>query len=109
MESASPLDMRKLYWTLLLPFFLLFAQQGELRHEYSHYGNPPVGSQKQAPAGPDHCPLCLAYAHLSGTAKTEVVAPTLLSDLAFHSGAAFEVASADTEVAPPRSRGPPPL
>ena len=101
--------MRKLSWALVLPFLLLFAQQGELLHEYGHYSRPISSSQKKAPAGPDHCPLCLAYAHLSGTARTEVVAPTLLSGLAFHFGAAFEVASADTEVASPRSRGPPPL
>ena len=100
--------MRKLYWALLLPFFLLFAQQGELRHEYSHYGKPPAGSQKKAP-DTDHCPVCLAYAHLSGAAKTEVGAPVLLSHLAFHYALAFEIASADTQVASPRSRGPPSL
>ena len=99
--------MRRLHWVLLLPLFLLFAQQGELRHEYSHDGKPPAGSQKKAPADPNHCPLCLAYAHLSGAAKTEVQAPVLLSHLAFHYAPSFEVASADTEVAAPRSRGPP--
>ena len=101
--------MRRLYAVLLLPLFLLFAQQGELRHEYSHYGKPPAGSQKKAPADPDHCPLCLAYAHLSGAARSEVQAPVLLSHLAFHYAPSFEVASADTEVAAPRSRGPPSL
>jgi hypothetical protein len=101
--------MRKLYWALLLPMFLLFAQQGELRHEYSHYGKPPAGSQKKAPADPDHCRLCFAYAHLSGAAKAEVQAPVLLSHLAFHYAPSFEVVSADTEVAAPRSRGPPAL
>jgi hypothetical protein len=100
--------MRKLYWVLLLPFFLLFAQQGELRHEYSHYGKPPAGSQKKAP-DTDHCPLCLAYAHLSGAAKTDVAAPALLSDLAFHYAPAFDVASVDTKRVSPRSRGPPSL
>jgi hypothetical protein len=101
--------MRKLYWALVLPLFLLFAQQGELRHEYSHYGKPPAGSQSKAPVDSDHCPLCLAYAHLSGAAKTEVRAPALLSDLAFHFALALEVASVDTEAAAPRSRGPPSL
>ena len=100
--------MRKLYWVLLLPFFLLFAQQGELRHEYSHYGKPPAGSRKKVP-DTDHCPVCLAYAHLAGAAKTEVGAPVLLSHLTFHFARSFEVASADTQVASPRSRGPPSL
>ncbi len=98
--------MRKLYW-VLLPLLLLFAQQGELTHEFSHYGKPPSDSQKKAPVDPDHCPVCQAYAHLSGAAKTEVQAPVLLSHLAFHYAPSFEVASADTEVATPRSRGPP--
>jgi hypothetical protein len=101
-------NMRKLSWVLLLPFFLLFAQQGELRHEYSHYGKPPAGSQKKAP-DTDHCAMCLAYAHLSGAAKTEVASPVLLAHLAFHYAPALEVASADTEAASPRSRGPPSL
>jgi hypothetical protein len=100
--------MRKLSWVLLLPLFLLFAQQGELRHEYSHYGQAPAGSQKKAPES-EHCPLCLAYAHLSGVAKSEVSAATLLSHLTFHFGPAFDVASADAAGLAPRSRGPPSL
>ena len=101
--------MRKLYWALVLPLFLLFAQQGELRHEYSHYDKAPAGSQSKAPVDSDHCPLCLAYAHLSGVAKTEVAAPVLLADVAFHFAPAIENASVDAEVASPRSRGPPSL
>ncbi len=100
--------MRKLHWAFLLSLVLLFAQQGELRHEYSHYDKPPAGSQKKVP-DPDHCLLCLAYAHLSGAAKTDVAAPSLLSHLTFHFAPAFEVASVDTEGASPRSRGPPSL
>jgi hypothetical protein len=100
--------MRKLYWVFLLPVVLLFAQQGELRHEYSHYAKTPAGTQKKAP-DTDHCPLCLAYAHLSGAAKTDVAAPVLLSHLSFHYTPAFEVASVDGEAVAPRSRGPPSL
>jgi hypothetical protein len=98
--------MHKLYWSLLLPFFLLFAQQGELRHEYGHYAQATRSCQK-APPSIDHCPLCLAYAHLAGAAKTEIAASALLSDLAFHFARALNVASVDGEAALPRSRGPP--
>jgi hypothetical protein len=98
--------MRKLYWSLLLPFFLLFAQQGELQHEYGHYAQAARSCQK-APPGIDHCPLCLAYAHLAGAAKADIAAPALLSNLAFHFAAAFAVASVDVEATSPRSRGPP--
>ena len=100
--------MRKLYLSLLLPFLLLFAQQGELRHEYGHYAQAARSCQK-APPGIDHCPLCLAYAHLAGAAKIDIAAPWLLSDLAFHFAPAFDVTSVDGEAASPRSRGPPSL
>ena len=100
--------MRKLYWSLLLPFFLLFAQQGELRHEYGHYTQAARSCQKAA-ASIDHCPLCLAYAHLAGAAKADVAAPVLLSDLAFHFASAFAFGNVDGEATSPRSRGPPSL
>jgi len=99
--------MRKLYWALLLPLFLLFAQQGELRHEYSHYQEARAGSQEKAPVDSDHCQLCLAYAHLSGVAKTEVAANVLLADVTFHFAPAIESAGVAAEAANPRSRGPP--
>jgi hypothetical protein len=102
-------NMRKLSWVLLLPLFLLFAQQGELLHEYSHDGRPLSSSQKKAPVQPEHCPLCLAYAHLAGAATPELVAPTLLSDLDFHFAPVVAVVSVDTPAAQPRSRGPPSL
>ncbi len=103
----ASLSLGKLGWSLLLPLALLFAQLGQLRHEYSHHGEPPTSSQKQAPAHGDPCPLCLAYAHLGGAAKSDVAAPMLLSDLVFHLAPAVELASTEREVAAPRSRGPP--
>ncbi len=104
--------MKKLAWVLLLPLFLLFAQQGQLLHEYTHDGRPVSSAQfeqKKAPATPEHCPLCLAYAHLAGVARPDLSAPTFLSDLDFHFPAVVAVASADTPAAPPRSRDPPSL
>ena len=100
--------MRRLCWTLLLPFLLLSAQQGELRHEYGHYAQAARSCQK-APATIEPCPLCLAYAHLAGAASTDVAPPTLLGDLAFHFAPAFVLTSVDSQAAPPRSRGPPSL
>lgn len=98
--------MRKLSWTLLLPFLLLFAQQGELRHEYSHYAKQASSCQK-APADADHCLECLAYAQIGGTAKPDLVAPVLLSSLSFRFESEPGFASADSELTAPRSRGPP--
>ena len=101
--------MRKIYWSLLLPFFLLFAQQGALRHEIGHLGNPPGSSQKQVPTGVDHCDLCLAYGHLAGAAETAVPVDSLLSDLAFHFAPEDRFSSAEAVSPAPRSRGPPHL
>ena len=100
--------MRKLSWALLLPFFLLFAQQGELRHEYGHYAKAAASCQK-APVGADSCPLCLAYAPLAGSAKADAVSLALLSDLTFDLARPLRVASVDAEATLPRSRGPPSL
>ena len=100
--------MRKLSWALLLPFFLLFAQQGELRHEYSHYARS-ASSCEKAPASADHCPLCLAYASLAGSAKADVIPLALLPTLTFHFARPLRIASIDGESSLPRSRGPPPL
>jgi len=99
--------MRKLHWTLLLPLLLLFAQQGELLHEYGHYRQPASSSSQKAPAQSDACSQCLAYAHLSGVAKPEIAVPLLLAGLAFHFALGAEPASADVRVARARSRGPP--
>jgi hypothetical protein len=99
--------MLKLSWTLLLPLVLLFAQHGELRHEYSHYVGQETSCKKPAPA--DTCATCLAYAHITAAAKTELSAAGLLSNLSFHFAPAFVVASADDDVVSPRNRGPPSL
>jgi hypothetical protein len=100
--------MRKLHWALLLPLLLLFAQQGELLHEYGHYRQPASSStQPKAPSQSEVCSQCLAYAHLSGVAKPEITAPVLLAGLGFHFALRAEPASVDVRVARARSRGPP--
>jgi hypothetical protein len=100
--------MRKLSWTLLLPFLLLFVQQGELRHEYSHYAKQASSCQK-APADADHCLQCLAYAQIGGAAKADTSPQHLLSGLSFHLESNPNVAGADSDLVSPRSRGPPVL
>lgn len=100
--------MRRLSWALLLPFLLLFAQQGELRHEYSHYAKAAARCQK-APAAADHCPLCLAYAQLAGAATSDVAPPALVANLAFHFAPPLRIISVDGEATLPRSRSPPAL
>jgi hypothetical protein len=99
--------MRKLSWTLLLPLLLLFAQHAEVRHEYSHYASQATSCKKPVPV--DTCSACLAYAHITGAAKTEVTVASLLTNLSFHFAPAAQVASADDDVASPRNRGPPTL
>jgi hypothetical protein len=108
-HGGEPLtNMHKLSWTLLLPFLLLFVQQGELRHEYGHYAEQ-AASCKKAPVDPDHCLQCLAYAQIAGVAKADLPQVMLLASLAFHFAPAVAVASADRDAVSPRSRGPPSL
>lgn len=99
--------MRKLTWSLLLPFFLLFAQQGELRHEIGHLADPLVTSQKQKSGETKPCEVCLAYSHFAGTASVDVLSPALLGDLAYHFASEPGIASAPAVLLTPRSRGPP--
>jgi hypothetical protein len=98
--------MRKLSWTLLLPLLLLFVQQGELRHEYGHYGKQASSCQK-APPDVDHCLECLAYAQIGGLAKTVCPGPLLVSGLSFGIQSVFQAARPGSDLISPRSRGPP--
>lgn len=110
-------DLRKLSWTLFLPVFLLFAQQGELRHAYAHDGQAAARCRRDgqtasnclqaAPSQTDHCPLCLAFAHLSSAVETAVVPHVPLSDLAFGHPQVVAIAKAKRGPLAPRNRGPP--
>ncbi len=100
--------MRKLYWTLLLPFLLLFAQQGGLHHSYSH-DRVQASSCQKAPVVADHCLECLAYAQIAGVAKADFPSPVLLAGLSFRLEGSPGLASADSSLIAPRSRGPPVL
>lgn len=106
-RADSPTMMRKPFWILLLPLLLLFSQQAELRHEYSHLADQATSCKK--PVSVDTCSTCLAYAHITGTAKPEPSVAGLLTDLSFCLAAAPAVASADVGALSPRSRGPPTL
>jgi hypothetical protein len=107
MDHPIAPDMRKPFWTLLLPLLLLFAQQAELRHEYSHHAGRTASCKKPVPA--DTCSTCLACAHVTAAAKPEVTFGRLLSNLSFHFAPATQVAHAGDNVASPRNRGPPTL
>lgn len=93
--------------TVLLPLLMLFAQQGELRHETGHLAAASRSSNDKAPAGHDHCALCLAFAHLASAARTETSLPTLLTNLAFRRVAEPLLEIAAPGAIAPRSRGPP--
>ncbi len=100
--------MRKLSWSLLLPFLLLFVQQAELHHEYSHYAKQTTGCDK-APASVDHCLECLGFAQIGGTATAERPQLLLLSGLSFGLEASAGLGGAEANPVSPRSRGPPAL
>jgi len=103
--------MRKLLLTLVLPFILLFSQQGAVTHELGHLaealaratdGQSTSGHQ----AGDLQCEACLAFAHLAGVATAHVAHPALLSfSFAVPANEAPAFIAADAPTA--RSRGPP--
>lgn len=64
---------------IVLPLLLVFAQQGAMLHELSHYAAAAThDSEKQHLPGGEVCSLCLAFAHLgAGLAPNVPVLPTL--------------------------------
>jgi len=103
--------MRRRLLLLLLPLFMLFAQQGAAWHELSHYrfdSNPEDSTtSKKEPQPADRlCDQCLAFSGIAGMAAPQVPALALLSFE--HSLAPAEAVHAAAVDAPsPRSRGPP--
>ncbi|MDP2828575.1 MAG: hypothetical protein Q8O37_08205 [Sulfuricellaceae bacterium] len=63
------MSVKRLSLSLLLAFFLLFAQQGAMRHAVSHLSEAlnPSGQEKQLPHQAA-CDLCGTYADLNGAA-----------------------------------------
>jgi hypothetical protein len=110
--------MRKLYISLLLPFLMLLVQQGAVWHAIEHMGasdavtvasstGPQDKAQQDKELPADKlCEMCLAFAQLNGTTKTDV---PLLSLLSFsHAMAQWVETPAATADAPAlRNRGPP--
>jgi len=93
---------------LVLPLLLLFAQQGALLHELSHYaGNEPQGAaHKQSPRG-EACDLCLAFAQVDAAVAPHDAAPPLLGDLSFERATAPRLVARAADLPSLRNRGPP--
>ena len=112
----APLDMRpsflrRLTLSVLMPFVLLLAQQGALRHELSHWHAVVVSGGLQAQsidADDDFCLACLSFAQIGGLAKSDGVTPVAAVGLRHHFGADAVRNVADTCPPALRSRGPPP-
>jgi hypothetical protein len=107
-----PRMIRKPYLPILLPIFLLLAQQGAVVHELGHVADDVyrVERRNQQP-GPQHtpgttCEKCVVFAHLSGAVTPHILGIDLLPLAHALSGrVAIGRRSADTPAA--RSRGPP--
>lgn len=103
--------MRRSGLALLLPLFLVIAEQGAMLHKLSHtyYSGRTLSAQVSDNSGlidNDECPTCRAFGQIAnpvGSATTlPVVKPSTrlpIPDPTYH------VATADTPT--PRSRGPP--
>lgn len=107
--------MRKLFLHLLLPVFLLLAQQGAAWHEIGHWAQGRLhGGTTHSLArdeGPGDqadtlCELCLAFAGIATASRSESLAlPLLEAGHVLHQRTAVAERTADSPVA--RSRGPP--
>jgi hypothetical protein len=115
--------MRKLLFSLLLPFVLLLSQQGALVHELSHLRADGLGAARTDagvetranavadPATPAQakdtlCALCLAFSHLASPVASVLHALVLLD---LRHTRLTQTALRQLAAAPPpaRSRGPP--
>ena len=108
--AASPSLSRRLTFSVLLLFTLLFTQQGALLHELSHWRLPSPSVQAKVEAvsvDADICLDCLSFAQVAGLAQFDLPVLASRDGLSYHfvSEAAHSVA----EASPPalRSRGPP--
>jgi hypothetical protein len=103
---------RKCFLSLLLPIFLLLAQQAAVLHELAHFvadveraearGKQP--DPQQLPGAP--CEKCLVFAHLSGAIAPSIPA-IVIPQLAFALLGRVAEAQRSTESPSARSRGPP--
>jgi hypothetical protein len=111
MAQSAPL-IRRLTLSVLLPFILLFSQQGALLHELSHWhsASSPAKAEARAEAASadtDICRDCLSFAQVAGLAQFDLPALPSSAGLQYHflSESSRSVAEASTPAL--RTRGPP--
>jgi hypothetical protein len=111
MAQSAPL-IRRLTLSVLLPFILLFSQQGALLHELSHWhpASSPAKAEARVEAASvdaDICLDCLGFAQVAGLAQFDLPALPSAEGLQYHflSESSRNVAEASTPAL--RTRGPP--
>ena len=103
--------MRRLGLALLLPLFLVFAEQGALLHKLSHtyYSGRALHAQMSDDSGlidNDICPECRAFGQIANPVGGVISLPIVIpSNYLPIPDSAYRVATADAPT--PRSRGPP--
>jgi hypothetical protein len=104
--------IRKPFLSLLLPFFLLLAQQGAVLHELGHFVTDLEQAQargkqpdpQQLPGAP--CEKCVVFAHFSAAVAPGIPA-IFIPQLAFALFGHAVEAQRSTDSPSARSRGPP--
>jgi hypothetical protein len=107
LPSLRPL--RRIVFSMILPFALLMSQQGALLHELRHFEEAVANNgevQVKATDG-DVCSACLAFAQVSGIAKPTVVALAIPVNLRFHHTVQPTITVAEAQPPAQRNRGPP--
>ena len=109
--ASRPSLLRRLTLSVVLPLALLFAQQGGLLHEWSHWHPGAAGAEERVGASSaadlDMCLTCLGFAQIAGLAKFDVAASPAAPELRYHFLAQAFGDVAEAAIPAARSRGPP--
>lgn len=101
--------MKRFLLSLLLPLFLLIAQQGALQHELSHVVEAHSAEHTKKHATATLCDECLNFAQVAVASTAFTPPQALLAQLDHQLNATPWASQTQVGALPPRSRGPPTL
>ncbi len=99
--------MRKLFLILLLPFLMLLAQQGAVRHELVHLTESSQSEHQKQHPGDTLCDTCLSFAHIAASAAPDMPPQWLPAQLKHHLVATVWSHVTELVALAAHSRGPP--
>lgn len=99
--------LKRTFMILVLPLLFLFAQQGAITHEISHFTEPaPLNQQKQQSPHSPICDQCVSYEEMAGALNSpNFHHPVILTTAIQLDG--FQYVSSHQVVIPRQARAPP--